>query len=1837
MSLPANDRLYKHLPAIYRIRDQVEGKPLEALLSVIAQETDLLEQDISNLYDNWFVETCDEWVVPYIGDLLDVRELYAESAQTYGQQERRAYVANTLAYRRRKGTAPILEQLARDITGWRALVVEFFERLATTQNLDRIRPASRFVSIRSEAVLPQMLGTPFENQTAYTPDIRPASRGKKRYRAGALGLFLWRLDSYPLERVVPNQVAGLTETITGHCYTFSPLGYRQSRRYDQIPLFNKPQTETDITQFAKPEHLPIELPGQQSFPGYSGSDPVLKIFINGQSSPLPPAAVMIARLSKDENNEGRSDQNAADWDGPEPCDSSQAAEGKKVLTFDAALSNWVPKVRSPQHTVAVDPTNGRLAFLDRQPPQQVEVSYAYGFSGDIGGGPYHRQDQLPRQPVEPTVLSPLFWPVPPATVQDPNPLCTVGNHWNETVAAWQALRQGEAVPLKITLDTLEATSGETSQIESDEEHPDALMVRYDRIRRAQTSSNEPPIRREFNPGIINQGLAVSCIAPSTLAIEVGRAVDEQGRIIELASNLVTHLDTQKENLTQNALLLLSYLPAKTEPNWQLHLVPVSEVVDYPSGLYIQLVYLIIDPDGTLADLVIEPKDERAQFNQLNLRPAFRPGVVTGLDVDIAADSLVVRVTPGKAIDRLGRSIDLPVPTQQDFSDRQYQDTYQQLAISHRTDSALANWQLTVVPQPENTAESQQSTDTPTCNDSTFLPLERLFIPPITISDHTEEQTLALQALGIDDTAPSGQSKQPSSTAMTYQPGIIEGLEVCGQAGDCSISVRPGRAVDEQGRPIELSQVIGISDFNAYQNQSVIVAIYHPGDSRCGDHRAILFPAADAEHYPETRYLRLANLSIDTLGQLAQAPDTKIRTFFQPGIAKGLSVLIANKDRAEVIVQAGTAVNRQGIPLVLEQSCTLSLGASPGRLQQLFISPQPGQGWSSLGVVDHGEGPGWQLLGMVPQTPPTSQDGIILLQDNRTYPGDISLQVPEERRLRVLAASGYRPHLQGGVTVQGSVVASAKSAVDETDPGQVLLEGLLIEGQVTVKPGNLGQLSLLHSTVVPESETNSIEVESVSPSESTPEPAEDSESILMALVMYLLQMIRKLIVVVFGDNQLTPRQVIKQLLAIAKQEAERGIRWWRKTLLPALQNSSAGKSSRQSSELRSPYLSSAWFPPQAPDDQTNRRLKVDIEHSICGALRLPIATPGLKVSDSMIDATELSHVAIAAPGSQAQIERTTVLGLTQARSLNASDSLFAGQVQITQQQTGCARFCYVPQGSRSPRRYRCQPDLAISEAINRLPEPITALVSEQTASGPKLLAGSLGHGLFKYEESLPASPAEWQPFWENDQYSDFHITLLGLEPRLNNNRLWLGTLDAQLLVIDTTTGEVIKLLQPESLPEDLQNIVFNTRITSFVRHTDNKHIFIGTAGNGLLSFNIEAENQITPALSLANKSVTALAASLDGNLFAGTSEGVFRSVDAGKTWQAVNRDLTNLAVSAIALHSQPGTGTLQSNKLQVTGQQTQFEQELRIGDTLNAAGQTRRIATILSDQQLILETPFEPALTEPVEFVITSRTDLFVATAGGGVFRSTDKGNCWTAINQGLANLNVTTLVIDPAVRSPQEGNLSSENSDSQGSSATAEAEVDCLPTCLDTQDYAQLIECPPTEMPYTIRQLFCGTAGSGLFNFSPTTGHWQALANEMSTQKITALSLHTEPSSAEQSSERSSEHLSTLLAGTNIGTIWRSQDEGTNWTLFSSGLPDVDQVLPLLARLQPVFSARQYGHPNYGQLAVNCPAELQTGAEDGSEMGAFSYLKQPQREANLRASLKEYLRFGLDADIFYMT
>ena len=339
-------RLYDLLPAFHRTRDADIGRPLEGLLDVIDDELGVLRGDIEQLYDNWFIETGEAWVIPYLGDLLGVRGLGGPAAL---HRDERAFVANTLRYRRRKGTAAVLEELARDVTGWTAKAVEFFELLGWNQQLDHVRLVGGGLADLRDADRASLADTAFD-RFAHTADVRHIDTGAGRHNIPNIGLFLWRLQAYPLVRSTPGGVA--------ERFTFDPLGR-------DAPLFNQPSPEATI------EHLATE----RNLEG-----PLRRRPLHDELAAGPPAA-------GDEDGQDRylsPDPVLAVW-----LDGVQVPAGELTI---CDLGDPGRRAVAPA-TAAVDPVLGRLALRagDIRVP---EVSWSYGFAGDLGGGPYDRRSSV---------------------------------------------------------------------------------------------------------------------------------------------------------------------------------------------------------------------------------------------------------------------------------------------------------------------------------------------------------------------------------------------------------------------------------------------------------------------------------------------------------------------------------------------------------------------------------------------------------------------------------------------------------------------------------------------------------------------------------------------------------------------------------------------------------------------------------------------------------------------------------------------------------------------------------------------------------------------------------------------------------------------------------------------------------------------------------------------------------------------------------------------------------------------------------------------------------------------------------------------------------------------------------------------------------------------------------------------------------------------------------------------------------------------------------------------------------------------------------------------------
>ena len=140
----------------------------------------MLEADLAQLYDDQFVETAAPWVLPYLADLIGITGL---PSTTSAGLSPRAEVAHTIGYRRRKGTAAMLEQLARDVTGWPARAVEFFQLISATQYMNHVRSENQSILKVRGADRLEDLGTAFERATAaggadltHTVDVRRIAR-----------------------------------------------------------------------------------------------------------------------------------------------------------------------------------------------------------------------------------------------------------------------------------------------------------------------------------------------------------------------------------------------------------------------------------------------------------------------------------------------------------------------------------------------------------------------------------------------------------------------------------------------------------------------------------------------------------------------------------------------------------------------------------------------------------------------------------------------------------------------------------------------------------------------------------------------------------------------------------------------------------------------------------------------------------------------------------------------------------------------------------------------------------------------------------------------------------------------------------------------------------------------------------------------------------------------------------------------------------------------------------------------------------------------------------------------------------------------------------------------------------------------------------------------------------------------------------------------------------------------------------------------------------------------------------------------------------------------------
>ena len=216
--------------------------------------------------------------------------------------------------------------------------------------------------------------------------------------------------------------------------------------------------------------------------------------------------------------------------------------------------------------------------------------------------------------------------------------------------------------------------------------------------------------------------------------------------------------------------------------------------------------------------------------------------------------------------------------------------------------------------------------------------------------------------------------------------------------------------------------------------------------------------------------------------------------------------------------------------------------------------------------------------------------------------------------------------------------------------------------------------------------------------------------------------------------------------------------------------------------------------------------------------------------------------------------------------------------------------------------------------------------------------------------------------------------------------------------------------------------------------------------------------------------------------------------------------------------------------------------------------------------------------------------LYIGTSSDGVFRSTDGGNSWSAVNAGLTNLFIQALAIDPQTPSTLYAGTrdffgsfvvgeifrSTDGGESWGtisglSGAITELAIDPeTPTTLyattlsffvgsvfrstnggerwsATSNGLPTVNTPFPALaidPQTSSTLYVGNRGYGVFRSANRGGSWSEINAGLTNLNIGALAIDPQTPT-------------TLYAGTFGGGVFRSTDGGGSWSAINAGLTNL--------------------------------------------------------------------------------
>jgi len=196
--------------------------------------------------------------------------------------------------------------------------------------------------------------------------------------------------------------------------------------------------------------------------------------------------------------------------------------------------------------------------------------------------------------------------------------------------------------------------------------------------------------------------------------------------------------------------------------------------------------------------------------------------------------------------------------------------------------------------------------------------------------------------------------------------------------------------------------------------------------------------------------------------------------------------------------------------------------------------------------------------------------------------------------------------------------------------------------------------------------------------------------------------------------------------------------------------------------------------------------------------------------------------------------------------------------------------------------------------------------------------------------------------------------------------------------------LVSLLWCQSVDAQWQ-LTFGPTGTSFFRWVQcyaqiGGNYFAGTFGNGVWKSSDNSQSAwIKVGDELTGKSISALLAE-GTNLLAGADSGLFLSTNNGDSWIEINSGFIFKQITSL----------------------------VKMENKLFAGGGGLLVST---DGGFGWSAVTTNGLTYPfISYLAVIGADLFAGTTSGGVFRSTDSGENWTTINNGLTSNNISSLV-----------------------------------------------------------------------------------------------------------------------------------------------------------------------------------------------------------------------------------